>query len=349
MLAESALNVRIAGPRELTAWQRFVDSSPEAGPLHHAGWYHILRDAFSVSPYFLYAFDGAGDVVGILPTYFSRSLITGRHLSSLEGGVLAKSSQAAEALVHEGIRLRDSLRAGYLQLRGGPLAANAEIIPTVHTIIDTRQNVDQLWSAVKGKTRWGVRQAEKSSLGIERDLELSELDAFYGVYAAHMRDLGTPVFSRTMLRAMKAHLGPERLRLYLARRDGELIGGMLCILHGNSWTDWFAIMRYERELEFANYMLYWHVIRDASLNNVESLDLGRSAPGSNVHLFKRKWRGRDIDVPYQFYVRKGRRSRGVLLQEQRTSRSVAQRVWSHLPLTLSNALGPVIRDQLPFI
>ncbi len=349
MLAESALSVRTVVPSDLTAWQEFVDRMPEAGPLHHAAWYYVLRDAFSVTPYFLYALDNAGSIVGVLPAYFSRSLITGRHVSSLEGGILAKSDKAVDALLREALRLRDSLRARYLQLRGGAPDSSALIVPTVHTIIGTRQNVDALWSAVKGKTRWGVRQAQKSSLRIEADPELSELDEFYRVYAAHMRDLGTPVFSREMFRAMKAHLGKGRLRLYLARYNGRLVGGMLCIIHGNSWTDWFAIMRCEREVEFANYLLYWHVIQEASKSGIESLDLGRSTPGSNVHLFKRKWGGIDIDVPYHFYATFGQRSPNKGLEERKNSKSLAQKAWSRLPLPVCNAIGPLVRRELPFI
>ncbi len=148
-----------------------------------------------------------------------------------EGGILAKSDKALDALLSEALRLRDSLRARYLQLRGGASNSSALIVPTVHTIIGTRQNVDALWSAVERRELVrGVRQAQKSSLRIEADPELSELDEFYRVYAAHMRDLGTPVFSREMFRAMKAHLGKGRLRLYLARYNGRAtFGGMLCI------------------------------------------------------------------------------------------------------------------------
>ncbi len=56
---------------------------------------------------------------GVLPLYHSRSPLTGSHISSLEGGILAEPAEAIRVLVQEALRLRDELSAGYLQLRGG--------------------------------------------------------------------------------------------------------------------------------------------------------------------------------------------------------------------------------------
>ncbi len=343
------LTIRLAGDADLAAWQNFVDRTPEAGPLHHAAWYNVLRDAYSVRPYFLFAVDEAGQIAGVLPSYLSRSPFTGRHISSLEGGILARSDDAVHALLTEAIALRDRTHARYLQVRGGPVDAVGVTVPTVHTIIETRREVDTLWSAVKRKTRWGIRQAEKQELGIESDPELARLEDFYAVYAAHMRDLGTPVFGISTFRAMREHLGFGRLRLYLAKYQGRLVGGMLCIVHGGSWTDWYAVMRPVQDVEFANYLLYWHVIRDASSRGIETFDLGRSTPGSNVHLFKRKWGGLDIDVPYHFYPALNNRSRSIGLAQRHQSKGLAQRVWSRLPVPLCNSVGPILRKGLPFI
>ena len=49
------MRVRLASETDLSAWQEFVDASPDAGCMHHAGWYDVLRDACWVDPYFLIA------------------------------------------------------------------------------------------------------------------------------------------------------------------------------------------------------------------------------------------------------------------------------------------------------
>jgi Acetyltransferase (GNAT) domain len=350
MTSPAAIHVRHATRHDLPAWQRFVDRMPDAGCLHHAGWYDVLRDAYWVTPHFLMATDENDEVVGILSLYHSKSLFTGPHVSSLEDGVLASRAEAVPALLGEARALRDRLQAKYLQIRGGAIDEPASItIPTVRTFMFTSQPVDQLWSAIKKKTRWGIRQAERQPIVIEPDPELRHLEAFYQVYAAHVHALGTPVMGLDAFQSLRHRLGRDRLRLYLVRYDEVLVGGMLCITNIARWTDYYAIVRPVEDVQFANYLLYWYVIRDAANCGVAHFDMGRSTPHSNVHLFKRKWGGRDVETPYYFYLTPGMRVGDVGLQALKQGRGLPQRIWSRLPLFLCNRLGPLLRKQLPFI
>jgi serine/alanine adding enzyme len=318
--------------------------------MHHAGWFRVLENAYWVKPYFLMATSAAGDVRGILPLYHSRSPLTGPHVSSLEDGALAYDTNTVHALMNEARAVRDRARASYLQIRGGPIDQPAPLTQlTVRTFITTSQPAETLWSAVKKKSRWAVRQAEKQSIRVEYDPGQRGLEDFYRTYAEHMHDLGTPVMGLDVFRAMRTHLGTEQLRLYLVKHGKRLLGGMLCIVQANRWTDYYAIVRPTDKTEFANYLLYWHVIRDASACGVSRLDLGRSTPDSNVHLFKRKWGGVDVEVPYHFYPAQNARLRDVGLQQLKRDNGLPQRIWSRLPLALCNRLGPLIRKQLPFI
>jgi FemAB-related protein (PEP-CTERM system-associated) len=345
--------VRLAEESDLLEWQHFVDRTPGASCMHHAAWYMVLRDAYSVKPYFLIAKDVRGDVKGILPLYHSRSLLTGYHLSSLEDGVLAIHAQALEALLAEARSLRDFIGARYLQVRGGAVdAVGAKTFPTVRTFIDTCRPVDALWSAIKRKNREAarlVRLAEKTDINIEHNADLGGLDEFYRVYAEHMRDLGTPVMGVDHFRALRSHLGSRRLRLYLVKERERVIGGMLCIVNEDRWTGYHGAVRPSTVTDSANYLLYWHIIRDAATCGAPLLDLGRSLPDSNVHHFKRKWGGRDLEVTYHFYPATNLKSGDVGLEELKRSKGLPQRLWSHLPLNVCNHLGPLLRRQLPFI
>jgi len=344
------MRVRLISDADLPAWQAFVDGHESSGCMHHAGWYGVLRDAFWVTPYFLMAIDERGAVQGVLPMYFSRSPLTGPHLSSLEGGVLATTEEAARLLLTEARAIRDNTGSRFLQIRGGMIDRPAEITqPAIHTLIDTSEPIEELWTNVKKKTRWAVRQAEQQALRVQEDATLDELGAFYRVYAAHMRDLGTPVFGADVFDAIAIHLGGKRLRLYLVKHDSRLIGGMLCIVNGHHWTDYYAVVRLSAETEFANYLLYWHVIRDAAQSGVQRFDLGRSTPDSNVHLFKRKWRGVDVEMPYHYYVRPGIRTENLAFSRQKQDKGILQKCWSALPSPFTNRLGPLLRKQLPFI
>lgn len=344
------MRLHLATSADLDKWQEFVDRSPGAGCMHHAGWFNVLGDVYWVTACFLMATDEDGTLQGILPAYFSRSPLTGRHISSLEGGVLATSDEATAMLLTEALALRDRTRSRYLQIRGGAVHRPGDFVqPAVHTVIRTSVPVEQLWAVINKKTRWGVRQAQAQDLHVEHDTALRKLHEFYAVYAVHMRSLGTPVFGANIFDALVDRLGRDQVRLYTIRNGDKLIGGMLCILNGRRWTDYYAVVLPSSETEFANYLLYWHVIRDAAQTGAECIDLGRSTPGSNVHLFKKKWRGTDVEVSYHFYLRAGVRAHNIGFARQKQSKGALQLVWSKLPLSVSNRIGPLIRKQLPFI
>jgi serine/alanine adding enzyme len=344
-------DVRVAEESDLVDWQRFVDETPGAGCMHHSAWYGVLRDAYWVKPYFLMSREASGQVTGILPLYHSLSPLTGSHLSSLEDGVLAVSPQAGMTLLVKARSLRDVLNASYLQIRGGPVdQEGSKVFTAVRTLINTSQSIDGLWSSIKKKKRETVRRiriAESSMVRIENDADLSGIDDFYGVYAEHMCDLGTPVMGIDSFHAMRSHFGPRRLRLYLVKEKHRIIGGMLCILNKDRWTDYYAIMRPSSETQFANYLLYWHVIRDAASSGAPLLDLGRSMLNSTVHHFKRKWGGWDVEVNYHFYF--AAQPRSPWLEGLKRGNGLPQRIWSHLPLAVCNRFGPLLRKQLPFI
>lgn len=344
------ISVSLLDESELAAWQKFVDESDGAGPFHHAGWYNVLREAYAVSPCYLIARDERGELCGVLPAYHSKSVFTGGHITSLDGGILSTTRAAVDPLLYALRALGNKRRVRYVQLRGGPSDGNSSAtVRTVHTVIDTTRDREAIWAALRQKTRWEVRQAKRQDLSVMLDTTLAGLEALYGLYAAHMRDLGTPVFGVDTFRSMHRNLGDGRMRTYLLRLGSELIGGMVCVVHGTRWTDLYAIVRRSDATEFANYLLYWWVIGDAADGPAESLDLGRSAPNSSVLLFKHKWGGIDVDVPYLFYpTRLPAPAQLGLVQESR-EKGLRQRIWSRLPLPVSNRLGPIIRRNLPFL
>jgi FemAB-related protein (PEP-CTERM system-associated) len=342
--------VRRVAVKDLALWQDYVDRTPEAGCMHHAAWYEVLRDAFSVEPYFFLATDERSQVHGILPLYQSDSWITGRHIASLEEGVLSSCPQARRALLSAALELRERVGAKYLQIRGGTCNELAtKVVPAVHTVIPTGRSREVLWRSIKKKTRWAIRQTLKQPITVVRDPDLAELDSFYKVYAEHMRELGTPVVGFDMFESIRARLGKDRLRLYVVKYRENVVGGMLCIVNSARWTDQYAMVRPSKQTEFANYLLYWHVICDANSCQVPQFDLGRCTPGSNVHLFKRKWGGIDIDVSYHFFATNASSITNPGLEGLKRRKGVAQRIWPHLPLFLCNRVGPLLRKRLPFI
>jgi hypothetical protein len=343
----SALNVTLATNADLTDWESFFATRPEAGPLHHPAWRRILSDSFAIESLDLIARGADRRIVGVLPMYGSASYITGRHLASL-APALAASPEAARGLHAEALALRDRRRARYLLLRAGSSLEPAGAVESriVHTIVPVDRTPEEALAALNAKTRWGVRQAEKSSVEIER-VGPGGVEAFYPAYARNMRDLGTPVMAAGYMVAMAERLA-DRMEVLLARLRGRVIGGMIVVKSGSLWSDLYASIVRECRPIHANYLLYWRAIEAACLaEGVERFDLGRSAIDSGAHAFKRKWRGVDEYYFDRYYFAPGQAPRAATA-EMRERRSWKQTVWTRLPLPLANALGPILRRRLPF-
>ena len=344
-------NVNTISENDLDEWQSYVDAHPRARAMHHAGWYRVLGDAFSVERFFFLARNDDGKVCGVLPAYLSRSTFTGTHLASLDDGFLADDVQVSAALFAAAIDVRDRLRAKYFLLRTGeaeldldePSAKRA----TVRRIIDTHLPADELFKLFSSYIRRDVRRAEKRGYAILNDMNLDHLDgAFYDEYAKQMHGLGTPVFGRKMMTALKTGLGPERLRLYMVEHEGKLVGGMLCIVAPSQWMAMYAAMDHKYAMDYANYLLYWHAMNEASRNAAPELDLGRNTPGSGVYKFKEKWAGQNRHADHLYFVAPGGPSN--VVSDVYNGVSTKQRVWMKLPLGVANKLGPALRRGLPF-
>lgn len=334
----------------LPEWQAFVDSRDDAQPMHHAAWHPILRESTTVKPRFMVARTAGGALCGVLPAYSSRSLLSGYHITSFDGGALSAEPAAADALIRH---LHDRARAegaGYLLLRGGSVAA-CDRDPREHisvvSVVDTSFGEDEIFRRIKKKTRWEVRRGHREGFTVRIDQDCSEIEAFYRLYAAHVHRLGTPVMGLKLMQAMIRHLGPERLKLLLLERGREIVGGMLIVIGRGTWLDLYALVRHDLRPTAANYVLYAEALRTASQQGAIELSLGRSRIGSGVHAFKLKWGAVDQPLIYRYYAGRGGKVSG--LESYRDAETRAQRLWKRLPLWAANRLGPLIRRQLPFV
>src|SRR3989442_5780608 len=100
----------------------------------------------------------------------------------------------------------------------------------------------RLWRQVDGSVRNQVRKAERSGLSVEVGAA-EKLDAFYEIFAARMRDLGSPVHARHFFRAVLDTFG-SRARIVLARKSNAVVGGLLVLAYGDRLAvPWAACLK----------------------------------------------------------------------------------------------------------
>jgi FemAB-related protein (PEP-CTERM system-associated) len=338
-------------------WQRFVASHPEAHFAHDWAWRQILDEAFGQSAHYLLARGADGAVAGILPMIHVRSLLFGSALVSMPylngGGILAATPDAGTALRERALALVRELGVSYLELR------HRASQPCLEPALTTRSHKvamalpldggpEALLQRFKKKFRYQVRRAWENraqAQAITGDAVGQELlDEYYTVFARHMRDLGTPVYPKRLFAATLAAFG-RRARMVVVRQGSEAVAVGITIGQGERIEiPWASALRNVEASSHNNILVYWQSIVAGCEDGYRVFDFGRSTPGSGPHQFKRHWGGETI--PLFWYYAKGR---GEIPDVNPDNPKFALLVqsWRRMPLSLANAMGPILTRSLP--
>ncbi len=328
-------------------WTGYVDANLAATGYHDWRWREVFASAFGhATVYFAARRDG--DVVGVLPTVLLDSWLFGRALVSLPflnyGGIVADDGEAARALLTTAGQFAERRKCAYLELRH--TAQLFQDLPCRRhkvAMLLPIQSPDHMWDGFDRKVRNQVRKAEKSGLAASTGgLEL--LDDFYAVFARNMRDLGTPVYSRTFFARMLTTF-PDRMRVHIVRRDQTPVaGGLTFRTRSTLEIPWASSVRDYNAL-CPNHLLYWHVLQSAATHGCTRFDFGRSTPHEGTYKFKEQWGAQPLPLCWEYGLLAGRQLPNASPSNPKYSRAIA--LWRKLPLRVANAIGPRIVRSIP--
>ncbi len=128
-------------------------------------------------------------------------------------------------------------------------------------LLDLTRSEEDLLAAMKQKTRYNVRLAERRGVSV-RPGSSADLDLFYRLYAeTAQRDgfiIRPPGYYRD---AWERFLGEGLAHLLLAHADGDVVAGLILFAFGETaWYMYGASADQHREL-MPNYLLQWEAIR----------------------------------------------------------------------------------------
>ncbi|MFW6203418.1 MAG: lipid II:glycine glycyltransferase FemX [Actinomycetota bacterium] len=139
----------------------------------------------------------------------------------------------------------------------------------------TGQSEDDLFKKFNQLWRRNIRKADKAGVAVELG-GADDLPEFHRLYAetAH-RDGFTPrplPYFQNMWQAMTAE-EPDRIRLYLARHDGDLVAATTMVRVGDhAWYSYGASSTAKREVRGSN-AVQWRMMRDALADGCAVYDL----------------------------------------------------------------------------
>jgi FemAB-related protein (PEP-CTERM system-associated) len=310
---------------------------------HRPLWLHAVERGTGNRALGLLA-ERSGAITGWLPLSEVHSPVFGRMLASsgfaVDGGPLGDS---ADALCRAAEELALRLSCPSIELRGGDAPADWAVRTDSHCgfVTDLAADDEAQLLAIPRKQRAEVRRG----LGYDMQVSVGRSDedraAHYAVYAASVRNLGTPVFPRSLFDAVLDHLDADILTV---RREGVALASVLSLYHDGAvlpyWGGGTAAARHWR----ANDVMYYALMNHARARGCSRFDFGRSKTGSGPFNFKRNWGFEPEPLAYASWTAPGADKRDA----DPTSAKHAVRIalWQQLPLPVANLLGPMIARGL---
>ena len=335
--------------QEAHDWDQYVLGRQNASGYHLSAWRRVIQEVFGHPTVYLIAKDEQGVVRGVLPLVLLSSVIFGRFFVSLPfvnyGGLIADNDEAMARLKEAAVRQAQLLKAAHIELRqqepceiGWPPSQRK-----VSMRAQLPSQFDELWSGFSSKLRSQVRRAQKE--GMTARVGGAEcVEDFYRVFSRSMRDLGTPVYSKTFFDVLVKAF-PKGSRICVVSLDGvPLAAGLLYGFRHTLEIPWAASDKRYNRLS-PNMLLYSSALQYACQQGFRLFDFGRSTPESGTYRFKEQWGAKPHQLYWYYWLAGGQSIPE--LNPDNPKFKVAISVWQHLPLPVTNLIGPHIVKYLP--
>jgi FemAB-related protein (PEP-CTERM system-associated) len=339
--------VKIADSDDKRRWDDYVISQADAGPYHLFAWKEAVESAYGHRAIYLIAQDSSGHIQGVLPLVLVRPPFFRATLVSLPfcdyGGMLVEDDEVKDVLLQTALELSRRHKA-QLELRLKTPEIMVQSLPSLSAtshkarmVLDLSGNSENLWDTFKSKLRSQIKRPQKE--GLEFVLGSYDLvDDFYKVFSVNMRDLGSPVHSRTWIKAVvhsyadKSHIGI----VYAGKLP--IAGGIILECNTTVSLPWAsALSEYSRSSP--NMLLYWGFLKYAGDNGFRHFDFGRSTPGEGTYRFKEQWGA--LPVPLFWYGEGFSNPSGHDVAGK--IRPIIEKTWARIPQKVTDTLGPMVR------
>lgn len=349
-------SVRVAGEADKNCWEEFRRSSEIKHHAYNWGWRSIIADTFGHKPLYFIAATDSGEVGAAAPVFHVRSFLFGSALISVPylnaGGIFYVSSEAAQAVEQEIHAYAKANNVDYVELR---CRKRDELIekrytPRSHKVameLALAEDPEQQFQNFPAKLRSQIRRPTKSGLYAKvtsaQDDFTEALKGFYTVFSENMRDLGTPVYPKSLFARTLRNFRENARIITVWQEERPLAAGITLFDQGHVEIPWASSLRRANKLS-PNMLLYWEAIKAACQSGAETFDFGRSSEDSGTYRFKKQWGSEPLPL-YWYYHQEMKKIPDINPNSARFSGVVA--VWRRLPVPLANTIGPWITKAIP--
>jgi len=333
---------------ERARFDAFVQAAVGSTPFHLTAWGQAIA-ALGHRPHYLVA-ERAGEIVGVLPLIHTRSPLFGQSLVSnafaVYGGPLAQSPAAHVALDDGAWSLAQKLGLKTLEYRNQARLrpdwpSKSETYATFKRALTASS--DENLKAIPRKQRAEVRKSLEFGLEVRTGRSARDLSDHFAVYAESVRNLGTPVFPRTLFRAIVDAFG-EDADILTVLKDGRPLASVLSLYHKGEVLPYYGGGVPDARTWRANDHMYWMLMEHARERHCTSFDFGRSKTGTGPYAFKKNWGFEPSPLHYEFKLAEGVGVPDLSPNNPKYKAMIA--VWTRMPLWAANRIGPLVARGL---
>ncbi len=341
-------HVDLADANEVARIDAWVMAREGGLPFHRPKWLKAIEAGTGQAAHILIA-EMAGEIAAILPFHLVHSSLFGRALVSsgfaVGGGILSDSQTATRRLAAAICNLAEQWSCPTVELRGGSLPGGdwIEKRDAHANFLKPLQSDDEAeLLAIPRKQRAEVRKGLGNGLTIETGREQRDLDWHYAIYAESVRNLGTPVFPKSLMASVLEAFEDADILTVLS--DGRPVASVLSLYHNDIVMPYWGGGVWDARRLRANDIMYYALMNHARRRGCTHFDFGRSKVDSGAYSFKKNWGFEPEPMAYAVHTADGQEPRDVNPNSPKYKAQIA--LWQKLPLQIANRLGPWIAKGL---
>lgn len=328
-------------------WNEIVNSN-DCKIYHRYEWGKLINEVHGHDLIYL------DDNNGIFPLAYIKSHIFGNRLISLPfadyGGPCTNDMKTADTLIEKAANAGMELDVDFIEIRSPRkeffnIFENHGFIKRdeyFSFILDLQNNEEKLWEIVGKKNRNMIRKAQKSGIEIAEAKNINDLRIFYGIYLKTMKKLGSPPQPYIFFRNIWDMFYPGSIIILLAKYNNIYLGGSLFFMHNDTIHHAYNCSLKEHLGFGQNNLIQWHIIESGHKKGFKYLDFGRTRENAGNLLFKKRWGGEIVNMPYYYkFIKKELKQRDEIKYER------LSKLWTkYVPEFMANMIGPWIIKQI---
>ena len=277
------IELQVAEENEREKWDMIVENSPHGTIFHTWEWLKIVEKHVNMRLYPIIGTRGT-TVVGIYPIFLHKRLLKSvfspppwvavpylgpvileyeKLKQDKKESIFIEFQRSVDDFIREEMRAHYSLiktAPGILDAR--PLKWNGYIVePIYNYVIDLRKGADSIFKNFKKKLRQNINRAKRRGISVEEGSK-EELEWIYETIVTRYEEQGrkNSIYKGYLFDLFNAFY-PQNMKIFVAKYNGELIGGMIDFYYKNKVTSWLGNVKSNVEGVSPNELLQWEAIR----------------------------------------------------------------------------------------